>query len=171
MPKDTTYTNLGDYKGHMILINDDTLRFRVDFGPDDYASASSADGIKEEIDNRLKTEAKAIKLALPVLTSEGQVATITGLHMGTSEMLGTGLPKHGYKRDIVYPVVIWVADALAEQRQLQAQLNVLDQRLREVTIGLSRGYGHVDSAEYPYKIKEFVAEHAAILAKAEGGGR
>lgn len=168
MPRDTTYTKLGEYKGHTILIDDDTLRFKVDFGPDDYIWADTAEGLKEHIDDRLKGEAKAIKLALPVLTHEGKLATVTGLHMGTSDMLGTGLMKRGRMHDTVYPHVVWVADALAEQRQLQAQIDALDERLRGVAIGLSRGYGHVDSADYPDKIKRFVADHEAALARAEG---
>ncbi len=164
-----TTTKVAEYRGHDILLTD-SLMFQVEFGPDDNAHNEAADEIKAIIDDRLKSEVKAIKLDLPVLTDEGAPATITGLHMGTSNMIGKGFDKEGGRyHETVYPVADWINDALAEAARLRNELGVVNDRLRVVSIDTSMGYGRCSAEDYLDLIEQFKARHAEKLALALAG--
>ncbi len=67
------------YRGHDIILQK-SLRFTGQLGAEDSITADTADKIRTAIDDRIKAEAKSIRLDNLVLTDKGYKATVTGIH-------------------------------------------------------------------------------------------
>ncbi len=152
------------YKGYDIILIE-SLRFTARLCDEDTITADTANEIREAVDTRIKAEAKSIRLNIPVLTGKGDRATVTGIHMGTSQMIGKGLDKSGHTTH-VYPVAPWVQDAIAERERLRSELGAAEERLDSIAISLSRGYGRMDAEEVRPKIADFHDEYNAAYDKA-----
>ena len=161
-------TTVGRHKGRAIELTEN-LRFRVRLGGEgDSVVADTAEKIKAMIDDRLKAEAKGHTLDIPVLTSNGNEATITGIHMGTGRMLGKGLERSAYNYGrVVYPDVLWVRLAIQEEARLNTELTAIQNKLKTVAIHTSRKGGRVDAEKVADVLGDFADEYEDVLAAAK----
>lgn len=82
--------------------------------------------------------AERVQAAIPVITEEGEPATVTGIHAGNGKVIVKG---HGIKLETLYPDNQEIARVLKEQAALYEQLRELRTKLEGLSVKTNRTWG------------------------------
>lgn len=119
---------------------------------------------KLEIDSRVEADGKAKKaavtMAVPVLTDEGALVTVRGVHSVQGKLLGVG-GSHS-----VYPDVPFLREALVTHLRLKAELETVTKTLRPFSVDVSRQYGRIRPENYEAACAAFEKDFREATEKA-----
>ena len=175
---DKSNIELASYKGVRIQLSGGYHNFYHNFvalfpakdgeeGFDEISKPTHA-AVIEYIDNRVKAEAKATVLSLPVLVTGNKgvrPGVITGINLHTGKVTGIkGIDR--YDRVELYPRVPWVSDHIERIRVLDEERNRLNADLAKVRIGMDRGY-RISVDTYEAELTKLVAAHQKAVNSAE----
>lgn len=129
---------------------------------DTYGSMAEA---KVAIDSRVEADRKekkaAVTLAVPVLTDEGVLVTVRGVHSVQGKLLGMG------ESCSVYPDVPFLREALVAHLRLRAELETVAKTLRPFSVAVSRQYGRIRPENYEATCAEFERDFREATEKAK----
>lgn len=163
--------------GYAVTI-DQTLRFRVQYGPDDAEYFDSAEEARQATERRRKLETKgATKLDHAVVVINHGVAmaaTVTGVHMGTGALLLYGGPPKMSSlgrvfvdtppmRERLQAIAALFADSERIKKQADADLAKLDPFRLPVEIG-ARRYSGVDPDQVAEAAVDWRARYDRVKA-------
>lgn len=166
-------TKVDDYRGHVISLN--PIKRFVITGPlyEEVHSVSfeTWDKAVELIDKRSKAKNKEAqtKLDLPIVTSNGILGSIKGLHSVQGKLLFTDgkLTKDaGSEFSYVYPDIEPVRRMAERVEELTRQVNELKQKLRPFQISISYTYGFKSAEGLEEGLAKLQAEYAAKAGEA-----
>lgn len=121
---------------------------------------------KDLIDTRLKTLAKKEPLNLAALSRSGVPITLTGIHLGTHNILSQPPLTRGLDGR-VYLDHPHIRSQLARLRAIQEEAKAIDQDISVYTIKTSYGSGRMEVEEYEGYIAELKESYAAAQTKME----
>lgn len=161
------------FMNHEITLRDD-FRFEIigpEFDPDPRRTHDrlfdSFIAAKAEIESRIESSAKAglkqVVMSSQLLNQKGSLVTVTGINRSTGR-----ISNFGELESKAYPNVTWVREALIRQAVIQAELQLLADRLHKVTISTSRkSYGRIEATEYKSKIEQLQREISEAVKLAQ----
>jgi hypothetical protein len=149
-----------EYAGHTITVSND-MTFTVAGPHVNNNYIDSARAAREMIDKAVANANKQARarLAITVISYNGEEQTVRGLHAGHGTVLGV--------KDLFFPNVKWVADLLKERMRLKA-------RMAEIADAIA-GYGisyrwHEASRDYEgaiARLQKEIADKTALAQAAE----
>ncbi len=149
-----------DWKGQFEIVWHESIIDEVKQSLDSFDTLQKA---KDLIDAKLRILAKKEPLNLAALTSSGVPIKITGIHLGTHNVLSSPTFER-YAGGVIYLDHAYIRSQLARLKAIKEEVKEINDALSVYTIKTSYGYGRMEVAEYEKYIAQLKESYAAAEA-------